>query len=42
MYIYNIPGDELGNLATVISTKKTEIWTNQMKVIQCLMSAQEQ
>ena len=30
------------SLATVISTKKTEIWTNQMKVIQCLMSAQEQ
>ena len=39
MCIYIIPGDELGNLATVISTK---IWTNQMKVIQCLMSAQEQ
>ena len=40
MCIYIIPGDELGNLATVIGTKKTEIWTNQMKVIQCLMSAQ--
>ena len=42
MCIHIIPGDELSNLATVISTKKTEIWTNQMKVIQCLMSAQEQ
>ena len=42
MCIYIIPGDELGNLATVISTKKTEIWSYQMKVIQCLMSAQEQ
>ena len=42
MCIYIIPGDELGNLATVISTKKTEVWTNQMKVTQCLMSAQEQ
>ena len=42
MCIYIIPGDELGNLATVISTKKTEICTKQMKVIQCLMSAQEQ
>ena len=42
MCIHIIPGDELGNLATVISTKETEIWTNQMKVIQCLMSAQEQ
>ena len=31
--LYIIPGDELGNLATVFSTKKTEIWTNQMKVI---------
>ena len=36
MCIHIIPGDELGNLATVIGTKKTEIWTNQMKVIQCL------
>ena len=42
MCIYIIPGDELGNLATVINTKKTEIWSHQMKVIQCLMSAQEQ
>ena len=42
MCVYIIPGDELGNLATVISRKKTEIWTNQMKVIQCLMSDQEQ
>ena len=41
MCIYIIPGDELGNLATVISIKKIDIWTNQMKVIQCLMSAQE-
>ena len=32
MCIYIIPGDELGNLATVIRTKKTELWTNQMKV----------
>ena len=42
MSIHIIPGDELGNLATVIGTKKTEIWTNQMEVILCLMSAQEQ
>ena len=40
--IYIIPGDELGNLASVISTKKIEIWTNQMKVIQRLMNTQEQ
>ena len=33
MCIYIIPDDKLGNLATVINTKKTEIWTNQMKVI---------
>ena len=33
VWMYNIPGDELGNLATVINTKQTEIWTNQMKVI---------
>ena len=42
MCINIIPGDELGNLATVISTKKIEVWPNQMKVTQCLMSAQEQ
>ena len=42
MCIYIIPSDELGNLGTVIRTKKTKIWTNQMKVIQYLMSAQEQ
>ena len=42
MCIHIILGDELSNPATFISTKKSEIWPNQMKVIQCLMSAQEQ
>ena len=31
--MYIIPGAELGYPATVIKTKKTEIWTNQMQVI---------
>ena len=33
MCMYIISGDELGNLATVINTKNSETWTNQVKVI---------